>query len=542
MPIQITSLDQLDEEVVAQLYEEASQMMRELHPEVELASGPFRSLVLYFSSAFSGVNQTNVDLLRKSMSLKEIDADPTLADEAIVDSVLSNHLVTRKTGTAAAGEMTIVVSQNAPVVISDGAAFVGNSRTYRTSGVYVGRPAGSLVNSNDRMLTDLGDGTYSFSIPLIDDTVGDAGNIRRGTRLVPVATPENFVRAVAGTDFAGGFDTELNAELTAKLREGIAAKSMGGQLNWAALIKAQPAFERTLHHSIIGYGDPEQHRDQHSIFPGSMGGRVDIYSQTSLLPQSIRVRVEATLMDIVADGSVWQFAIDSDVAPGFYEVARILPLDAGPDDAGYEVLHDYRGMDLDREQFIPDIITATEAAYTRFQTAVIQFTDTDRAVGGLTIGDTDEYDVDLLTMPQLADLQDFCGGRTTRPRACDVLVRAAIPCFTTVSFDIHVKTGDETPDTAAIAAAIASAVNQLGFTGQLHASRIADIAHNFLTSRQATGRIEMFGRIRAPSGKLLYTRGTDILTIPDSTSEMVSGNTAIFVLDPQDIAIGIQVS
>lgn len=56
--------------------------------------------------------------------------------------MLLNHKVVRKAGTNAGGEMTIVVSQNVPVVISEGAAFIGNSRTYRTEAVYVGRPGG----------------------------------------------------------------------------------------------------------------------------------------------------------------------------------------------------------------------------------------------------------------------------------------------------------------------------------------------------------------------------------------------------------------
>lgn len=540
MPIEITDLNQLDDAMVEQLFEEASQMMRERHPEVELRTGPFRSLVLYFAAAFAGVNKTNTDRLRRSMSLAAIDADPTLADDEIVDGVLSNHMVDRKAGTAATGEMTIVVSQNAPIVISEGAAFIGNSRTYRTPGVFVGRPAGSLVNSNDRVLTDLGDGTYSFSIPLVDSEAGADGNIRRGTQLVPAAVPEYFVRASAGTDFTGGFDTELTADLTARLRDGIAAKSMGGQLNWTALIKSQTAFERTLNYAVIGCGDPEQHRDQHTIFPGSTGGRVDIYSQTALLPQSIRARVAATLIDIVATGSIWQFAINADTAPGFYEVVRVLPLDAGPDASGYEVLQDHRGMDLDRSGFIPDLVSSIEAAYTRFQTAVIRFVDTERATGSLTIGATSEYDIDLLTMPLIGELQDFCSGRTTRSRGCDVLVRAAVPCFTTVSFDVHIKAGDASPDTAAIAAAVATAVNQLGFIGRLHASAIAEVAHNFLTGNQALSRIEMFGRIRAPSGKLYHNRATDVLIIPDAPHESVTGNTTLFILDPQDVAVGVK--
>lgn len=542
MPVQITSLDQLDEAVVSQLFEEASAMLREQHPEIELTRGPFRDLVLYFSSVFSGVNQANIDLIRQSYSLKAIEANPLLADPELVDHVLSNHLIDRQPGVAAAGEVTIVVSAEVATVIPATSSFTANGRTFQPGAVYVGRPAGSQLGTNDRAMTDLGDGTFSFAVPLIDTDTGASGNIRRGTQMTPLATPENFVRAFASTDFTGGYDTELNAELTAKLRNGIAAKSAGGQSNWEALIKYQPAFARTLNYSIIGFGDPEQHRDQHVIWPGSNGGRVDIYARTALLPVATRLVLTATLIDIVADGSIWQFNIDRDMAPGFYLVERVIPTN-GVDDPGYEITEDIRGYDLSRDAttaaFIPDIVNNAEAAYTRYQTAVIKFHDTDKAVSGLTLGDTAEYAVDILAMPLIAELQNFVGGRLARPRACDVLARAANPCFTTISFEVRRANSDPIPNIPEMQAQIANAVNSLGFVGQLHAALISGTAFGFLTGGQSLGRIEMFGRIRAPDGSWLSLRATDILKIPDNPDKSVTGNTTMFILDPADIDISV---
>ncbi len=542
MPIQITSLDQLDEAKITQLFEEASAMLREQHPEIELTRGPFRDLVLYFSSVFSGVNQANIDLLRQSYSLKAISENPLLADDELVDHVLSNHLTTRQAGVAAVGEVTIIVSAEAPTVIPADMAFTANGRTYRPGAVYTGRPSGSPLGTNDRALTDLGDGTYSFTIPLTDDEVGAAGNIRRGTQMTPTALPENFVRAFAGADFTGGFDTELNAELVTKLQENIAAKSMGGQANWAGLIKSQPAFARTVNYSVIGFGDPEQHRDQHTIFPGSLGGRVDIYARTALLPVSHRLRVTATLVDIVADGSIWQFTLDRNDAPGFYLVERALRLDAG-DEPGYEIIEDHRGFDMSRTDdvpyFAPDVINAQEAAFTRYQTAVMKFLDTEKRTTDLTVGDTAEYDIDVLTMPQIDELQEFCSSRSVRPRACDVLVRAPIPCFTSASFQVRRGAGEAMPDVASMKSAIAAAVNGLGFIGQLHAATLIDVAYNFLTGNQAVGRVQMFGKILTPGQTYMFVRATDVLTIPDAPQQSVTGNTTMFILDPEDIDIDV---
>src|SRR5690606_31649823 len=108
-----------------------------------------------------------------------------------------------------------------------------------------------------RVLQPLGNGQFSFSITATADVEGASGNIRRGTKMVPLSPPQNYVNSVAATDFSGGFDTELNADLLTRLQEGIAAKVMQGRVNISALIKEQAQFANTLNYSVVGYGNAE---------------------------------------------------------------------------------------------------------------------------------------------------------------------------------------------------------------------------------------------------------------------------------------------
>ena len=64
-------------------------------------------------------------------------------------------------------------------------------------------------------------------------------------------------------------------------------------------------------------------------------------------------------------------------------VDRVGPVLGPQDDAGYEVIADDRGIDLDYPGFVPDIIAAIEAVYSRYQTATIRFLDTDTPVTDL---------------------------------------------------------------------------------------------------------------------------------------------------------------
>jgi len=542
MGITVTSIDDLDAADVAALQDEFSQLVAERHPEIETIRGPFHDLISYFAGGISGgVNQEEISRLQQSMSLAAIEANPALADDDYVDAVLSNYGIARKTGNKATGEVTIVVSVDETNVISGGLIFTASGVQFQVDRAYTAVPSTTAsVGSSERILQPLGDGTYSFTIDATALVIGDDGNISRGTQLVPVAPPDNYVTSYAATDFTGGTDTELNAALLQRLQLGIAAKVMQGRVNIEALIKSQSAFEDTLKYSIVGYGNPEMLRDQHGIIPISSGGRIDIYARTSPLPQTLALTKNATYMAATADGGIWQFSIDKDDAPGFYEVVQvILPSDPA-DTSGFEITSDVRGLDLPDDQFAPDLLTAVEGAYTRYQTAVIKFEDTTTNHGSLTPGTSkQDYTVGILTMPLIGDLQTFCNRADVRHLASDVAVKAAVPCFLSINLEIQIGSETTAPTTDEIKTALAGAVNNLGFPGQLHASIIHDVVHNYLTSRQAVGAIDLHGRIRRPDGTNQIIRASDVLRIPDDPGNLVTGNTVAFILDVNDIGISV---
>ena len=270
----ITSIDDLDPDLVSQNQDSFSELVQERHPEVETIRGVFHDLISYFAGGVSGaLNQTEIDLVQQSMSLAAIEANPLLADPALVDAVLSNYMISRKTGAAATGSVTIVVSADETVVISAGLILTSSGVQYQVDQAYTALPSSSTAaGAAERILQPLGDGTFSFTVDATALSVGEGGNLSRGTLLTPASPPDNYVTSYAATDFTGGTDTELNADLIDRLQLGIAAKVMQGRTNIEALIKEQVAFEDTLDYSTIGYGNAEMMRDQHGIFPVSSGG------------------------------------------------------------------------------------------------------------------------------------------------------------------------------------------------------------------------------------------------------------------------------
>lgn len=540
MAIRVASIDELSQETVDQLFAEYTQFMQERHPEVELTRGPFHDTLLYFQSVFAAVPQKNIDKVLQSRSLLAISEDPSLNDPELVDHVLSNHNITREPGNKSQGNITIVINENETVVVPASLEFEANGVKFKADSAFTGRPVGAdLPDVTDRELQALGDGTYAFTISATAVEEGVAGNIRRGTKMTPQALLPRYVTSYAANDFTDGFAAETNQELLDKLVLGVAAKSTSSDVNLEAFIKNQASFARAVDFSVIGMDDPEQMRDQHWLWPISGGGRVDLYARTTELPQSTTKSVTATLVDITGGQGTWQFTVEKDFAPGFYEVERIVLPDAGPDDTGYEVTFDMRGYDLADEVGIPDIASVDEAAYSKYQTAVIRFLDTDTSTTGLTVGATAVYNVSILAMPQVAELQDLLSSSKNRHRMADTLVKGAVPCFLQLHFEIRKQPGEASPDTDAIANALAAKVNTLGFVQQLHASTLASVVHGFLAGHQALSAIDMFGRIRRPDGTTAYIRNNTILAMPNDPSRMVTGRTTAFILDPRNVGIDV---
>lgn len=545
MPLEIQSLSELDAAKVAQMQATLTQLMQERHPEVELTRGAFHDLVLYFNSVLNTAVKENIDRVLQSKSLLNITQNPVLAEPELVDAVLSNYNLTRGEGVAASGEATIILLQPETTTVSSSLRMAADGVQFSPVTIFNILPPGEPITAlGDVQMIDVGDGTYAANIAVVAEVAGVTGNIKRGTTLVPDFAPNNTEAIYAASDFVNGAAPPTNEEYIAKLKDGLAAKTIGGRASYAALLRSPEAFPAIKHISVVGFGSPEQRRDQHSLFPISGGGRVDVYLQTYAEYQEQEQLLQATyIQDSDAElGTIWQIEVNKNVAPGFYEILRV----ARPDDTGatgYEILLQTQGFDFDDEDFVPDIVGREEGAYTKYQTTVIRFLDqSPRDPTLVPLQSKALYNVRFSVMPLIRQAQDFLGSRDNRSRAGDVLVRAAVPCFTSLSFTIRKDTASSMPDLNAIRQAIVAAIANIGFSGQLHSSLISGVVHRYLTGKQALGSIDMFGRILRPDGQNAFIRDNTILKIPDDPTRLVTGNTTVFLVNEDDIAISVDMA
>jgi len=128
-----------------------------------------------------------------------------------------------------------------------------------------------------------------------------------------------------------------------------------------------------------------------------------------------------------------------------------------------------------------------------------------------------------------------------RCRTADVVVRAAVPCFTSIGFKVRRAANEPDPDFAAMKKDIVTAVAKLGFSGELSASTITSAASAYLRGQQAINAIDIFGKLLRPNGDVVYLRDPERITVPTDPANMVSAKTVVFLTSADDIEIATEV-
>lgn len=540
---EIPSINDLDATSIAQAEAFLVGWVNPQYPSIDFDEGVFRNLLIRIAAIFQVLNQELIDDLRNSQSLLKVEEDPAAADPDVVDAILSNYRVTREAGAKASGTVVVVMTYQRSVSIPENTIFTANSLTYVVTQPYVAvTDAASVLTDAQRLISARSDGTYSFTVPVVASDEGASYNQRIGTRFTMTPAITGFIDSYALEDFSGGSETETNAELMARLNEAIVQKVLSGRVQISALLADQLTTLRAS--SIVGFGDEEMLRDRHNMFGISTGGKSDLYCRTQYLPTTVKVTREAVLVDQAL--GTWQATILRDDAPGFYEIQAVLPENEDPDQDTLEKLSEVRGLDMtpdSDEDLSPSVENLTEGAYTRYQTAVIQFKDTSGNLAELSVGATRDYDFYMNAMPGIKDLQRYVMNRENRNPQADYLVRAPVPAFTTISLTIGYQGSDELPEVGPIKEAVASRVNGLDFQlGRLPASVVYDAVHDIIPRSDAyvMSPIDMLVRIRQPDGVDVWNRSGDQIEIPDDPANAVSQRTVIFYLDADDVDVLIE--
>ena len=511
-------------------------------PSLDLTAGRvLRELLIRPAAIFYTLNNTNITNLQNSMSMLAVTENPTLATPEVVAAILSNYRLTPSQGATASGKISIILDRLLTTSVEQDTIFRANGLNFITQNSYVGVTDASAVTSAQTILIyQQSDGTFAFTIPVVAETVGNQYWARQGTVFTATPIPAGMVSAVAANDFTGGITPATNEQMIEMFQQALSPQVLASRVSSEALLRT---FATINSLSIIGLGDPEMLRDRHNIFATSTGGKADIYVKTNFYPVLTPVIKTATLLDPVT--GMWQIGITRDDSPGFYLIQSINQASAPAGSTSLEIVAEIRSLDLTSVDgvFVPDIKNNVEGAYSRYQTAVVQFIDPCMDYAGLAVGAQASYTVDFLTLPSIATLQDNANIRSTRNPQADYLVRAAIPAFVTIGLTVQYLDGQTAPSASAIKQAIVNQIALLDFSyGVLPASMVHEAVYAATAgiNSVSVSPIEFYCQIRKPDGTFITNRSTDGVVLPDLPVDDVTSRTTAFFVSVDSIDVTVE--
>ena len=251
-------------------------------PEFDFSEGTANRDIAINSSAyiiaFFRSEIANIKNRQSLLKLKDISDDDS-ADE-VVDEILSDWFLTRKTGSNSLGFVTLKFSRQdiGVVVINKTDLFSKSSVDFEVQADSVTIQSVDLVKNTD----NLGVEFYTTSVSLISTTVGSDGDIDPGPfNEFPQVSP--FLVSVENLEkFSGGKAIETSEEMVVRSDNAITVRDLNTIPSNKTVLT--DTFSQVLEVSPIGMGDAEMQRDRIDIPRGTgdtisihRGSKMDIY-------------------------------------------------------------------------------------------------------------------------------------------------------------------------------------------------------------------------------------------------------------------------
>jgi hypothetical protein len=512
-------------------------------PELDLRYGVYNSTVLSPAAIFSqGVIDSieqwrdNTQIAALLNRLQNLSEDDTERVTQLLDLFLLNYRVTRNPGGNATGRVVLLFDSDVAYAVGPSDLFTTKQLTFTPVNSFGILPTKrTILTEYEQSLILRSDGLYSAVITVACDDTTASANLAAGTQLLPVQNIPGLVGAYAESTFTGGANETSLDELYQKIIYGIASPVMSTRTNMSSLIRSRVDLLPVYSDSIVGLGDEEMIRDQHSIYPVSCGGRADWYVRTSQSIVSVMFGKTARRVAVLTENAArWRVLINRDDLPGLYSVNEIrTPELADPLEKTYE----YRSYDLTNYKTAPDITTPEEAAFTRFQTLIVEFIDPAMPrFGGIAEWPEEKtYNFLADSMPRLAEIQEYVSAKSNVSILGDVLIKAPIPCKVKIDFAVCSQPTQEIPDDAVIQGTVVNTIHAAGFTNNLAASVIIRAVQDLLPTDAFIEDFTMTGTLLLPTGKTVTK--TDVENIEFYEPPYATAKTISFFSDLNSVTV-----
>ena len=506
-------------------------------PSLDLSQGTaLYEIMIRQMAQFYLFVRSQVDLYGQTQSLNKIKQNPELASDTIVDAILSNFLISRRSGAAASGRVKVFVSLDAVYELPIGTQFTtDDGLVYVTDQSWT---VESSVNTNTNLklyASDTAESQFYFILPVVAIQPGSQYVIGDNIKMSIANRIPDYIGAITFGSFSGGIDIESTSSLIQRLPDALASRNLISPR--AIKIGLAENFSNIISVGVAGMSSQSLHRGGDNIFGIKSGGFADIWVRTGT---SLVIKKVELIAQLSADSTtvvpgvnaVYNVTIGNEVYYGHYFVTDIKP------SVGREVLGSYVIGNQSKGKVVsPNRLKTNDvAAYSMYGTTNVSFTvplESGQTGWPLAL----PVLVSIAGQEGISEIQSYISDPEIRPACVDYLVRAAIPCFISLSpISVHVRSSTLA---SAIQAEVFSYVNTLPAGSSLN---LDSIVHR-IRQIQDVIRVEMplraSGRIFAPNGEVIDITSSNSLTIPDRGDVQVSPESCAFFLDINSIYVNI---
>ena len=510
------------------------QYVSDRFPSIDVTPGTtIYDLVIRPAAIVYLTNRAQLTALAATNSILGIQNNPSLASDQVLDSILSNFLITRNPGTNVTGNLRINVSRSAAYTIQAGVEFTApNGLIYTADTTVNGTPSPS--NSIDVQLysSDSTNTQWYFIVPV---TAAGSGStyILVGQPQFTMADPiPNLISIFAFGGFNNGVDQETNDQLIARIPNALSAKNLVSRSSLNSVLKDN--FPQVTSVGVAGFGDPALRRGADNVFGIKTGGVADVWVRTSPYPLTRSFTITAAKTNNTVSGDVFEFVVPSNLFPGNYFVSAVNDIGQPSNVAGsYQILSQSKSV----QQGSGHIISSSDqGAYSAYQVSTVTFL-VPPTTGGAPVytSSTQAFVVQVMGCPDIDVIQNYVSDPSIRPAGMDYLVRSAIPCF--VSFSPITVYGQSSTDVNSVVINISDYVNGLTAGQSISVDAVVNTIRNVTGVTRVELPITVSGRIMCPDGTYIDVFSNDILEVPINTQKQISPDTVGFFVSTDNIPV-----
>jgi hypothetical protein len=478
-------------------------------------------------------NRAQLKALAATNSILGVQKNPSLANDDVLDSILSNFLIKRNSGTNVSGNLRINVSRSSAYTIQEGTQFTApNGLIYVATKAVNATPNPSTSIDIQLYSSDSTNTQWYFIVPVTARGSGSEYIIVGQPQFTMAVPIPNLISIFAFGGFSSAVNPETNAQLIARIPEALSAKNLVSRSSLNSVLKSQ--FPEVTSVGVAGFGDAGLLRGADNIFGIKTGGVADVWVKTSPYPITKSFSITCSKISTSASGDVFQFVVPNTTFAGNYFISSVNDIDQPANVAGsYQILSQTRSVKSGSQHVIS---SNDQGAYSPYQITTVRFAVPPAGSGApVYTSSIQAFNVGIMGCPLISEIQDYVSDPSIRPAGMDYLVRAAIPCF--VSFSPITIYGQSSTDVNSVVVGIHDYVNGLTAGQPLSVDAVVNTIRDVPGVTRVELPITISGRIMCPDGTHIDIFSNDMLEIPTKALKQVSPDTVAFFVSPDNIPV-----